>query len=285
MKLRAVALLSLAMASLSVPAEPLTGALKRIHDTATIKMGYREEALPFSFVGTDGEPTGYSVELCTRVANAIKDQLKLPALNTTWVPVTADTRIDAVVDGKVDVECGMTTVTMGRQEKVDFSYLVFADGGNMLVREDSKASRLADLNGKKVAVQVGTTTERLVRDGLGQRRIELEAVPVGHASEGLALLEEGKVDGYAGDRTALLGLALKARDVSKLRLIDEDFSYEPYAIMLPRNDADLRLAVNRELARLYRTGEIADILNAWFGAFGQSGVLLSSMFYLNAIPE
>jgi polar amino acid transport system substrate-binding protein/glutamate/aspartate transport system substrate-binding protein len=279
------ALLSLAVAGLSAYAEPPTGALKRIHDTGTIKIGYREDALPFSFVGTDGEPTGYSVELCTRVANAIKGQLKLPSLKTTWVPVTAETRIDAVDHGKVDIECGMTTVTMGRQEKVDFSYLVFADGGNMLVRQDSKATRLADLNGKKVAVQSATTTEQLVRDGLAQRRIQVEVVPVSHAREGLTLLEDGKVDGYAGDRTALLGLALKARDISKLRLIDEDFSYEPYAIMLPRNDADLRLAVNRELTRLYRSGEIADILNDWFGAFGQSGVLLSSMFYLNAIPE
>lgn len=285
MKLRVAALLALAFTSLAPQAGTPGGVLDRVAKTGTIHLGYRENALPFSFVGTDGQPAGYSVELCTRVANGIKEQLKLPALKTVWVPVTADNRIDAVTSGKVDVECGMTTVTMSRQEKVDFSYLVFADGGNMLVRVDSGIARLADLNGKKVAVQAQTTTEQLVRQGLGERRIAVEIVTVKGPAEGLEALEAGRADAYAGDRMALIGLALKAKDIEKLRLIEDDFSYEPYALMLPRADDDLRLAVNRELTRLYRSGEITEILNDWFGALGGPGVLLTTLFYLNAIPE
>jgi ABC-type amino acid transport substrate-binding protein len=277
--------LALALSSAAVWAQDSGGALKRIQETATISLGYRENAAPFSFRGTDGKPTGYTVELCTRIANAIKQELKLRTLTVTWVPLSSQSRLKAVADGTVAMECGTTTVTLARQKEVDFSNLVFVDGGNLLVREDSSLHRTSDLAGRKIAVQAGTTTEQTLRRTLAAQRIGADLVLVKTPAEGLALVEDGAVVGYAGDRFALLMLARRARDPSKLQMLEHDFSYEPYAITLPRGDAGLRLSVNRELARLYRTGEISEILNHWFGAIGEPSVLLAAMLYLNSTPE
>jgi len=209
----------------------------------------------------------------------------MPALKINWMPVTSRSRLAAVSEGAIAMECGMTTVTMARQKQVDFSHLIFADGGNALMREDAALKKPADLAGKKVAVQRGSTTEQVLRQSLKRHRVEAEVVLVGTAAEGLALVEDGKVAALAGDRMALLTLARGARDPAKLQMLEQDYSYEPYALTLPRGDADLRHVVNRELARIFRTGEIADILNHWFGAIGNPSVLLAAMVYLNSIPE
>lgn len=276
---------ALALSSTTAWGQEVGAALKRIQDKATIVLGYRDNAAPFSFRGTDGKPAGYSVELCTRIATAIKQELKLPSLKIEWVPVTSQSRLKAVVEGKVAMECGMTTVTLTRQKEVDFSNLIFVDGGNMLLREDAALRRIADLAGKKIAVQGGTTTEQVLRRSLKAQRVETEIVLVKTPAEGLALVEDGKAAAYAGDRIALLVLAKRARDSAKLQVLEQDFSYEPYAITLPRGDSELRLAVNRELARLFRTGEISEILNYWFGAIGAPSILLTAMVYLNSFPE
>jgi len=280
-------LLALALAILSAAAwaQPQGGALKRIKESGTINLGYRDHAAPFSFRGTDGRPAGYSVDLCTRIASAIKQELKLPALKVNWVPVEAQTRLKAVADGKVDMECGMTTVTVARQKEVDFSNLIFVDGGNMLLRDDATVHRAPDLAGRRIAVQGGTTTEQILRQTLKAQRVEAEVVRVKSLAEGLALVEDGKAAALAGDRISLVMQAKRARDPDKLQMLEQDYSYEPYAIMVPRGDADLRLAVNRELARVFRSGEISDVLNHWFGALGTPSILLTSMVYLNSIPE
>jgi len=277
--------LTLALSCAATWAQADSGALKRIKDSGTITLGYRDNAAPFSFRGTDGKPAGYSVDLCSRIANAIKGELKLKSLKVNWVPVTAQTRLKAVADGKVDMECSMTTVTLARQKQVDFSSLIFVDGGNALMREDTKLRRAVDLAGKKVAVQGGTTTEQLLRQALKAQRVDAEVVVVKTPAEGLARLQDGSVAAFAGDRIALALLARNARDPDKLQMLEQDYSYEPYAIVLPRGDSDLRLAVNRELARLFRSGDISEVMNMWFGAIGTPSVLLTAMVYLNSIPE
>ena len=259
--------------------------LKRIKESGTINLGYRAGAAPFSYRGSDGRPAGYSVELCQRIAGAIRQQLKLTGLKVNWVPVTAETRFSAVVDGKVDMECGMATVTMSRQQQVDFSHLIFVDGGNMIVRDDAGLKRPADLAGRKIAVQGGTTTEQILRAAIKAQRIDTEIVRVKSLAEGLARLEDGGVHAVAGDRVALAAAAANAKDPSKLGMLEQDYSYEPYALVLPRGDPDFRLAVNRELARLFRSGEISGLLNHWFGAYGNPSVLLAAFVYLNSFPE
>lgn len=276
---------ALMLATLPALAQPQSAVLKRIKDSGTITLGYREQAAPFSFRGTDGRPAGYSVELCTRIASAIRHELKMPALKIEWIPVNAQTRMKAVAEGKIAMECGMTTVTLTRQKEVDFSGLIFVDGGNMLLREDPALRRAADLAGRKIAVQGGTTTEHVLRQSLKAQRVDVELVLVKTPAEGLALVEDGKAAALAGDRIVLAVLALKAREPAKLQMLEQDYSYEPYALVLPRGDVEFRLSVNRELARLFRSGEITGILNEWFGAIGAPSVLLASMIYLYSIPE
>jgi len=265
--------------------QELQGTLKKIKDANTMVIGYREASVPFSFVGEDKKPAGYSVDLCKRVALSIQQQLGLSDLPIKWTPVTPENRLAMVADGTVDLECGSTTNTLARQEQVDFSYMTFVDGGSLLVSIASNIDRLADIAGKRVAVIPGTTTEKAVIEALRQANISVELIKVKEHSDGIAALENGTVDAYASDKVILIGLALTSKDPTKLALADQYFSYEPYGLMMRRGDADFRLAVNRVLARLYRSREIVDLYEGWFGSFNRASHLLQAMYLLHSLPE
>jgi ABC-type amino acid transport substrate-binding protein len=279
-----LATLTLLLASPAL-GQDLQGTLKKISDAKTINIGYRETAVPFSFVGTDKQPAGFTVDLCRRVAGGIQQQLKLADLKVNWVQVTSENRLQMVANGTVDIECGTTTQTLSRSEQVDFSLMTFVDGGAFLVRSDSKLSTIADLAGKKVAVIPTTTTATALNDALQRSFTTVQIVPVKDHADGLAALERGAADAYASDRTILIGLAVTSKDPTKLALGDQGFSYEPYALVVRRNDSAFRLAVNRVLANIYRGAQIVEIYNRWFGGFGRPSTLLQIMFLLNAIPE
>jgi len=279
-------LLCLALAfALAPPAAAQTGALERIRQNGAITLGYIDGAAPFSFVGGDKQPQGYSVELCREIALGIRAQLKLANLETRWVALTIQNRLEAVRTGRVDIECSTTTWTLSRQVEVDFSLITFVDGGSILTRSASGGGRLLDFDGKRVAVITGTTTEKVLREGLAQRSIKAEVVTVKTRAEGLKLLEAGKVDGFASDRTTLISLIANGPSGGLFRLLDEDFSIEPYALVLPRGDHEFRLAVNRVLARLFRSGEIVNIYNRWLGRLGPPSVLLSATYFMQSLAE
>jgi ABC-type amino acid transport substrate-binding protein len=285
---RSLRLLALTLAAaLAAPAAAQTagGTLAKIRDARTIVLGYRTDATPFSFADRNGQPAGYTVDLCTRIAASIKSVLNLPDLRVRWVPVTPDNRIDLVRRGEVDLECGTTTATLGRQEQVDFSNPTFVDGGGLLVRVDSKVSLLKDLAGRKVAVGRNTTAARRLPEALKARGVTTQIVLVANAEEAIAMLEAGSVDAYANDRIILLGAATRARDPGRLVLTDEDFSVEPYGLVLRRDDSAFRLAVNRGLAEIYRGDAIQEIYDRWLAALGRPSVLLQSIYYVNALPE
>ena len=259
--------------------------LERIQRTGVITLAYREAAAPFSFKDRGGVVRGYSVELCSRVAAAIQKDLGLPALKIEWLPVDAATRIEAVTSGKAAAVCGTTTITLARMQSVDFSVPIFVDGGSVVVQGKSKLARLADLKGKKIAVIGGTTTERALKRALDVIDAAAVLVPVKDGAAGMASLAQGHVDGYAGDRVVLLGLLMATPNAADFDFIVGDFSVEPYALALPRNDADFRLAVNRALVALFRSGEIDPIFQRWLGGLGQPSPLLHALFYLNTLPE
>jgi ABC-type amino acid transport substrate-binding protein len=287
MRVTASTLLFVAAAAFAATAAAQTpgATLAKIRDARAIVFGYRADAPPFSFADRNGQPAGYAVDLCQRIAAAIRDELKLAELATRWVAVTPDNRIDAVRGGRVDLECGTTTATLARQQQVDFSNPTFVDGGGLLVRVDSEVWRLKDLAGKRVAVGRNTTAARLLPDALKQRGVSAEIVHVATVEQAIAMLEAGGVDAYANDRLILLGAATRARDPGRLVLSDEDFSVEPYGLMMRQNDSAFRLAVNRALARIYRSGQIQDVYDRWLGAIGRPSVLLQSIYYVNALPE
>jgi len=276
--------LLLLLPALHVGAAQAKGTLDSIRESGVIRLGYLEAAAPFSS-GKEGAPAGYSIDLCKRVLESLGQQLKKPGLRAEWVKVTLQNRLEAVKDGRIDLECGTTTWTLSRQEGVDFSLMTFVDGGSLLVKAEQKLARLADFEGKRIAVVKGTTTEpALVRD-LKRRKLRATVVPVADEAKGMAMLTANEVDAYGSDRLVLMGLALNAQGSNTFRLIDEDFSLEPYALAMRRDDHDFRLAVNRALADIYRSGEIMNIYNTWLGSLGRPGVLLASIYVLQAIPE
>ena len=275
-------LLALALAA---PAFAQTGTLGRIKREGTVRMGYIDGATPFSFNDGNLLPQGYSVDICRAVAEGIRAQLGLAKLTTRWVALTIQNRIEAVRKKSVDVECSTTTWTLSRQVLVDFSLVTFLDGGSILVRAEADLARFGDFNGKRIAVITGTTTEKALRQALALRSIKAEIVTVTRREDGLAMVNESKVDGFASDRTTLIGVVFTTPTRNVFKLLDEDFSVEPYALMLPRGDHDFRLAVNRVLAKLYRTGEIKPIYDRWLGPLGPPSLMLSATYFMQSLAE
>jgi glutamate/aspartate transport system substrate-binding protein len=265
--------------------QPVQGTLDKIKSVKAITMGYREASLPFSYVGDEKKPVGYAIDLCTRVAAGIQQQLGLNDLQIKWMPVTPENRMALVVNGTIDIECGTTTNTLSRQEEVDFSHMTFVDGGSLLVSTASNITSLSDIAGKRLAVIPGTTTEKVVAEALQKADVEVELIRVREHSDGIAVLESGAADAYASDRVVLIGLALTSKNPKRLRLAEQYLSYEPYGLMLRRGDADFRLAVNRVLSRLYRSGQIYPIYERWFGAVDRASPLLQAMYLLHGLPE
>ena len=278
-----VFLLSLSMSSVAI-GQALDGTLKKIKDSSTFTLGYLTSAPPFSFPGPDKKPVGYSIDLCTQIASKIQQQLGIN-LKLNWVPVTPENRVDMVASGKVDIECGTTTATLSRQERVDFSLMTFVDGGGLLTKSDINLRSFSDLADKRIAVIPGTTTETALKKFLKEEFVTVKVVPVKNHVEGLAAIEKGLADGFASDRGILIGLAVTSKDPTRFALANVIFSYEPYGFMVPRNDGAFRLAVNRALAELYRSGEIATIYERWFGAFGKPSQAIQAMYLLNGLPE
>jgi glutamate/aspartate transport system substrate-binding protein len=268
-----------------VAAADLDGTLKKIKDTNTITLGFRESARPFSFANDEGKPAGYAVDLCTRVAADVGKRLALPNLQVKWARVTSDDRIAAVAKGTIDLECGSTTASLSRQEQVDFSLTTFLDGGSLLVTDASGINRVADLDGKRVAIVPGTTTEPRLIEALKRINVTPTLVPVKDHAAGVAALDQGTADAYASDRVILIGVGRTSKNPEKLSLINEFFSYEPHGLMMRRNDSAFRLAVNRTLAGLYRSREVVPIFEKWFGSMPTAGPLIAAMYVINGLPE
>jgi ABC-type amino acid transport substrate-binding protein len=264
-------------------AEPDT--LQKIKSSNTITLGYREDARPFAYTGDDGKPAGYSVELCTRIAATIARQLGLTNLQTKWVKVTPENRLTSVINGTIDLECGSTTASLARQEQVDFSLMTFVDGGSLLVTDASGVRGIATLDGKKVGVVPGTTTEKALTMAIAKHGVKTTVVQVKNHAEGVAALDNKTIDAYASDRTLLIGMGRTSKSPEKLSLVDEYFSYEPHGFVLRRGDAAFRLAVNRGLASMYRSGEVAPIFEKYFGSMTTAGPLIVNMYLMNGLPE
>jgi len=261
------------------------GRLERIKAARAITVAFAEDAAPFSFRGEGGQPAGYSVDLCQRVVAGIQSQLKLDKLEIKWVPASTPERLKMVAAGRADLECGITTHTLRRQEQVDFSLPVYVAGGGVLVPKGSQIVGLPGLDGRKVAVVRGTTTGAHLQAALSKRSATVQLVQAENRAAAMAMLDKGEVDAYAGDRGVLIGQAMTTRTrTPEWSLLDVQFSYEPYAFAMPR-DAALRVAVDRALAGVYRSRQIEDVHGRWLGRFGPPQPLLQALYVLNQLPE
>jgi glutamate/aspartate transport system substrate-binding protein len=238
--------------------------LKRIRDSGAITIGVREASLPFSFIDAQKQPQGYSIDLCLRVADAVKSELKMPRLDVRFVPVTSSNRIQMVKEGKVDLECGSTTNTRDRQKDVAFAYTTFVAGIKMLAKKSSNISGVEDLRGKTVVVTKGTTSEKMLKRMNEDRVLKLTILETKDHDESFAAVADGRAVAFPMDDVLLYGLISKADKPGDFAVVGRYLSVEPYGIMLRKEDPAFERLVDRTLIELFQSGEVRRIYARWF---------------------
>lgn len=259
-------LLSLSLAVVAMPAAAQSGStpvLQRIEQTGVLRIAHRESSVPFSFVA-DGKPYGYAIDLCLRVADALRGALRLPGLKVEFVPVTPASRIAAIVDGKADLECGSTTNNRERRAQVAFTIPHYIAGSRMLVKTDSGIRKLGDLRGKTVVSTVGTTSLAVVRQINGSGAMQIHVVEAKDHAEAFAMVEQGKADAFVMDDVLLYGLRANARDPARYTVTNELLTIEPYAIMLSKQDAEFKRLVDKILVASIYSLDTQKLYKKWF---------------------
>jgi len=275
----------LLVAFLSTPlsAQELTGTLLQIKKTGIIKIGYRQDQPPMSYLEKDGMPAGYSIDLCKRIVTEIEKNTH-GKVKVEYVPVTAAERFNALSDNKIDILCGSTTKTLSRSQLVDFTQLTFVTGATFMTLKDTQI--MNNFAGKKIGVVKGTTTADSLKELFKEAGVVADIVILNTTSEGVKGLEEGKIDAFAADQVVLIGQALTAANPENFSILPNLFTYEPFALAVRRNDADFRLVADRVISQLFRTKEIVPIYNKWFSKFSSNmPTAFQALIQINAIPE
>ena len=238
--------------------------LKRIKDSGAITIGVREASVPFSYIDAQKQPQGYSIDLCLKVADAVKTELKMPRLDVRFVPVTSGNRIAMVKDGKVDLECGSTTNTRDRQKDVAFAYTTFVAGIKMLAKKSSNITSVEDLRGKTVVVTKGTTSEKMLKQLNDDRVLKLTILETTDHNESFAAVADGRAVAFPMDDILLYGLISKAAKPDDFAVVGRYLSVEPYGIMLRKDDQPFERIVDKTLNDLFQSGEVRRIYARWF---------------------
>lgn len=272
---------------LSAGAQTESPTLNRIAETGEFRIGFVPDAPPMSFLDSSGNAVGYSIDLCRQIASSIRNELGLEKVDIAFTPlVSMEERLSGVQDGLVDIECGATTVTLSRRERVDFTLMTFITGGAVVSRRARAINTLDDIGGKNIAVIGGTTTEDALRKFIQLNEMKTRLTMIRTHDEGMELLNAKKVDGYASDRAMLIGQVFRSADANQFALTQSVFSFEPYSMMVRRGDTQFRLAADRALASLYRTARIRRLYQNWFGRYGESlSPIVEAMYEFQAVGE
>jgi glutamate/aspartate transport system substrate-binding protein len=265
--MRWIAWLALALgagvAVAQTPEGALTGTLQKVHTSGTVAIGYREASIPLSYLSARNEPIGYSIDLCRAIVDAMSTEVGRD-LVIKWVPVTSENRIDAVVGGQVDLECGSTTSNIERKKVVDFSPVIFIAGTKLMVPKGSPIKSFRDLAGRSVVVTTGTTNEKTMRELAAKFKLNMTIVTGADHAESYAQLVAGKVEAFATDDVLLYGFIALNRAQDRLTVVGDFLSYDPYGIMFRRNDPQLASIVTTALHDLAASRELEQTYNKWF---------------------
>ncbi|MGS5085655.1 amino acid ABC transporter substrate-binding protein [Hydrogenophaga sp. A37] len=246
----------------SVPSPHESPAWSRMAQSGRIRVGYIPTPGTFAFQDAQGQTVGYSIDICRRVIDKLRQRLARPDLTPEFLPIQASDRIPMLKAGAIDLECGGNTNTLARQKDVDFSHTFFNTGLRLLARKTLRVDRVNDLARKRIAVARGTTAEARFKSLQLERGVQV--VAVGSDAEGLKLLEDGEVDAYAQDDVLLYGLMALSKLKDGLAVTGPFMTVEPYAFMLPKDDLALRAVVDRSLLELMHSGELLSIYRKWF---------------------
>jgi glutamate/aspartate transport system substrate-binding protein len=238
--------------------------LDKIKSAGQISVGHREASVPFSYMDDTGKPIGYSIDLCMRIVDEVKKAISMPDLKIKLVPVTSQTRIPLLANGTIDIECGSTTNNLTRQQQVDYLPVTFITGTKLMVKKNSGIKEIEDLDGKAVGLSLGTTNEKAFKAAAEAGKLDVKYVMVKDHPQGMLNMENGRTDAYASDDVLLYGLISKARSSDEWTVVGRFLSYDPYGIMVPRDDSEFRLIGTRVMADLMRSGEMGKIYDKWF---------------------
>lgn len=281
-RLRWIAGALLAASTVGAAAAQADGTLDHIKETGEIRLAYRADASPFSYE-LEGKPSGYSVNLCLEVAKRLKEDLNLPTLTASFVKVTAENRFDAIAQGEADLLCEATTATLSRREKVDFSIYTFVSGASLVIRPGGPTS-VDTLAGHKIGVLGGTTTLQALDQTLRENAITADVIVVKTHDEGFEKLEKGEITVYFGDRTILEDRLRRVPSKTELLLADNYLTIEPYALAMPI-DHEFRLAVDRALSHLFRTGGLIKVFRQSFDPKAKPSDLIKMLSRVSGLPD
>lgn len=241
-----------------------SGVLRKIRDTGLIVLGHRVTSVPFSYLDARLRPVGYSMDLCQRVVDAVRQRLALPDLEVKLVTVTSATRMPLVANGTVDLECGVTTNTAERQKTQAFSVTTFVAASRLLAKKENEIRTLDDLRGKPVASTIATTSFRYLNSVNESRRLDMKILAGQDDTDAFQMVQTDRALAFAMDDVLLKSLQANAANPGDYSISEEALTVEPYGIGLPRDDASFKQLVDGVLAELYRSGEIHTIYRKWF---------------------
>jgi glutamate/aspartate transport system substrate-binding protein len=242
----------------------LTGTLKTVRDTATIRLGFRESSLPFSYYNKIRQPIGYSIDLCREVVEDVATELGGIDIKIAFVPVTAANRLDKVKSGEVDLECGSTTPNLQRQKEVAFSPVFFVAGTKLMVPKSSSVRSYRDLAGKTVVVTAGTTNEAALRALSDKQKLAIRIVDAPDHAQSMAMLASNSADAFATDDVLLYGFIAADPKASDMKVVGEFLSYDPYGLVLRKDDPQFASLVERTFQRIAAERRLAELYNKWF---------------------
>lgn len=264
--------------------------LKRIQERGQINMGHREASVPFSYMNEEGKPQGYSVEICHKIIEEVKNVVGNPNLKINYVPVTSQTRIALMANGTIDLECGSTTNNLTRQKQVDYLPVTFITGTKIASKKGSGITEIEDLEGKTIALSLGTTNEKAIKRVAEEKGINLKTIMVKDHPQAWLAVESGRADAYASDHVLLYGLISKSKNPEQFQVTGRFLSYDPYGIMVPRNDSTYRRLGTVVLADMMSSGELEALYNKWFNP-GPTNIqmpmsdTLKTAFEVQALPH
>ncbi|HTQ73384.1 MAG TPA: transporter substrate-binding domain-containing protein [Burkholderiales bacterium] len=261
-----LSLFAVACAMLVAPAaaQQLTGTLKKIKETGSITIGYRESSIPFSYLDDKEKPVGYAMDLCMKIVDAVKADLKMPGLKVQLQPVTSSNRIPLMQNGTIDLECGSTTNSVERQKQVSFGPTYFVINVTAAVKKNSKIKSLADLNGKTISTTSGTTSVPLLKKYQKTQNIEVKEIYGKDHAESFLLVADDRAAAFVMDDILLAGQIANSRNPSAYRIIPESLRQEPYSMMLRKDDPQFKALVDKTIGGVMKSGEINKIYAKWF---------------------
>jgi glutamate/aspartate transport system substrate-binding protein len=260
-----LALAALAIATAPLAAQELTGTLKKIKDTGSITIGHRDASIPFSYYDDKQQPVGFAMDICARIVDAVKSELKLPSIDVKYQLVTSANRIPLMANGTVDLECGSTTNNVARQQQVSFTNSHFITASRYVTKKASKIGKIDDLKGKTVVSTSGTTNIKQLNDVNNKKNLGINVVPANGHAEAFLMVETDRAVAFVMDDILLASLVASSKTPDAYVISSDAFSLpEPYGIMLRKDDPAFKKVVDAATAKLYKSPEIAKIYTKWF---------------------